>query len=359
MQTVMISGALFFVMILLLLVVYDSNPTVQRIVGKFWPFRMTPAKQGHKEAPMNNNEDHPAAPPATPGSPTQASRWRRRLFPFPRRHRESHGSVASPSPVEKVELPPAETANIPPQAPMHKGKAEALSELQETIGNLTGRLSQAETAIEKIAHLEGEVTRVAEATEIVSQDFKDILGSLRSTIDGFESRLNAMSAQLEEVRQSAPSAQAPAARAELDEETRGRIKSLEKAVADMAETIRSLPDDVRRALSNSRKAAGEAEELGKRLEIISSNLQMTLGYGIKKAFRCDSCGSQGFVASRVVCSKCGTASWWGWWPVNEETAENDADETIAGMDDFGVTLESEQGSAIPENIEPSTQTGEQ
>lgn len=350
MQTVMISGALFFVMILLLLVVYDSNPTVRRIAGRLWPFHTPPSTPGRKEAPMDN-EDKAAPSPEPTRTGTGLGRRPGRFPPFAilRWRKRKPESVCPPGLPQNA----AATARLDstPEPPARKSPSQALSELQEIVGSLTGRLSQTEAAMEKIARLEGEVAKVAEATEIVSQDLKDILGSLRSTIDGFEKRLNEMSAQIEAVRQSAP-----AAATVPDEQTRDRLKSLEKAVGDMADTLRSLPDDVRRALSSSRKAAGEAEELGKRLEIISSNLQMTLGYGIKKAFRCDSCGSQGFVASRVVCSKCGTASWWGWWPVNEEIAENDADETVSGIDEFGGTPEADPGVSPAENTEPTAQT---
>lgn len=353
MQTVMISGALFFVMILLLLVVYDSNPTVRRIAGRLWPFRTPPSKPRRQETPMDNKDSTAPSPELIRAGTGPRHRLGRfppfRLFP-----RRSHRPETVPHPGLTESAAPASKMVDASEPPTRKSPWEALAELQGAIGSLTGRLSQAETAVEKIAHLEGEVSKVAEATEIVSQDFKDILGSLRSTIDAFEKRLNEMSAQIEAVQQSTPTG--PAAAAGPDEETRGRIRSLEKAIGDMADTLRPLPDDVRRALSGSRKAAGEAEELGKRLEIISSNLQMTLGYGIKKAFRCDSCGSQGFVASRVVCSKCGTASWWGWWPTNEEIAENDADETASGIDEFGGNLEADPGASLPENTEPTAQT---
>ena len=57
------------------------------------------------------------------------------------------------------------------------------------------------------------------------------------------------------------------------------------------------------------------------MESISTELKRTLGYGIQKTFKCDSCGSEGFVASQVICSKCGTGSMWGWWPTDEEAAE--------------------------------------
>ncbi len=360
MQTVMISGALFFVMILLLLVVYDSNPTVRRLAGKLWPFHGPRPKQERKEPSMNHETD-PAVPsrePKAAAAPVRRKRGLWRFFPFRFPRRGSPGPIPSRATAEQSEPPPARAENTA-EPPPRKSKAEALTALEDAISNLTGRLSQAETAIEKIAHLETEVAKVAEATEIVSQDFKDILGSLRSTIDGLESRLNEMGSQIQEVKGSvgAP-ANAPAAGGP-DEETRGRIKALEKAVADMADTVRSLPDDVRRALTNSRKAAGEAEEIGKRLEVISSNLQMTLGYGIKKAFRCDSCGSQGFVASRVVCSKCGTPSWWGWWPVTEESPESDSEESPETPDELENALQNDAGGDPLENIEPLTQIEDQ
>jgi len=335
MQTVVISGALFFVMILLLLVVYDSNPTVQKMVGRLRPSRAHQASEGQEEVPVSNQEEPITAPSDNPTplpdeNPKEGSRRRLWAIRNPLRRAKTPEYKAFPS------EPALEGIGKAPDQP--KGETEAhpasmaAQALENTVNGLAGRVAQTETAIEKITHLEGEVAKVAEATEIVSQDFKDILGSVRSSIDGLESRLNQMGSQIQEIKETAGSA--PRAetqeKAEVDEETKNKIRRLERAVADITDALKSLPEDVRHALANSREATNLSRETGNRLEVISTNLQSTLGYGIKKTFRCDSCGSQGFVASQVVCSKCGTAGWWGWWPPKEEAAhiENESDESV-------------------------------
>jgi len=36
--------------------------------------------------------------------------------------------------------------------------------------------------------------------------------------------------------------------------------------------------------------------------------------GVKHEMICNGCGSEGHVAVRIKCTKCGREMWWGWWP---------------------------------------------
>ncbi len=47
---------------------------------------------------------------------------------------------------------------------------------------------------------------------------------------------------------------------------------------------------------------------------VMKGLKGTPGYDIRNDFSCVSCGSDGFIAMPMRCTKCGEEGWWGWWP---------------------------------------------
>jgi len=55
------------------------------------------------------------------------------------------------------------------------------------------------------------------------------------------------------------------------------------------------------------------EALGAELEDIETRINSTPALGLKHHFKCD-CGSSGYVALRIKCTKCGRETWWGWHP---------------------------------------------
>ncbi len=55
-------------------------------------------------------------------------------------------------------------------------------------------------------------------------------------------------------------------------------------------------------------------ELSEEVKSISAKLRCTLAYDVYHSFKCDSCSSQGLVATVLRCTKCGHESWRGWWP---------------------------------------------
>lgn len=141
-----------------------------------------------------------------------------------------------------------------------------------------------EAALERVSRLEEGMAKVSEDTQGISEDMKDVVGALRISIDGLTSRLD----------------------------------QVDGAMAEIHLTVGPLPQNVQ-------DATDKIEEVSNRLEAVSSDLQRTLGYAIQKVFKCESCGSEGLVASQVLCSKCGKESWWGWWPTNEDRVENDVE----------------------------------
>ena len=53
------------------------------------------------------------------------------------------------------------------------------------------------------------------------------------------------------------------------------------------------------------------------LEAITSNLGSSIGYRAKEVFKCNSCQSEGRVAS-IFSTQCGQDRWVGWWPPGKQ-----------------------------------------
>jgi len=56
------------------------------------------------------------------------------------------------------------------------------------------------------------------------------------------------------------------------------------------------------------------EAISTDLEDIEVRLNSTPDVGLRGRFKCDNCGSEGLVAIYIKCTKCGTATWLGWFP---------------------------------------------
>lgn len=375
METSIVSAALFIVMIMLLLVVYDSNATMQAFVGKMRKSREKDAGESHQEVTMEKEQiagmidqqvsgmevqqsaglevPQPIAIEAqqtqpqqpvmaggqqeladgyqqmsitapsdalgqTSNNPVGAKEWYmsavRKLFRKGNKKKaKSENSVESP-----VQIETAQQESISP----------VINNMQDAIADLTYRVLQAEAAMGKIGQIEGDVIKTGEETEMVAEEMRDILGTIRISIDGIDGRINQVSSEVQQLQESKvnepeipPTMPADVA---VDEETRQKIKRLQEAVADMTDTIEALPEEIRTALTNSHSAITASQGNSERLDIIWDNLQSTPGFGARKTFRCESCGTHGYIASQVSCSKCGTSSWFGWWPPYEEMQETDA-----------------------------------
>jgi len=54
-----------------------------------------------------------------------------------------------------------------------------------------------------------------------------------------------------------------------------------------------------------------------RIDDVESKASESPLYGAKYRTICNTCGSKGFIAAAVKCTKCGHETWWGWWPKKE------------------------------------------
>ena len=86
-----------------------------------------------------------------------------------------------------------------------------------------------------------------------------------------------------------------------------RLSQKEESVADV-----SLP--VQRLSQRLDAMVKDLQKVDSRVGGVLRGVEGTPGYGIRNDFTCESCGSHGFIALPVRCTKCGGGGWWGWWP---------------------------------------------
>jgi hypothetical protein len=67
-------------------------------------------------------------------------------------------------------------------------------------------------------------------------------------------------------------------------------------------------------MANRQLQLAQSQTVNTQLKTITQGLRNTLGYDIKKNFRCDSCGADSAVALKIRCTHCEKENWWGWWP---------------------------------------------
>jgi hypothetical protein len=101
--------------------------------------------------------------------------------------------------------------------------------------------------------------------------------------------------------QSAPAASQPNGSGLAD--VVQRLSKLEAAVSKMGQEG-----------GGGQALAQELKTLSARVEEILQHLPNTLGYGLRSTFQCSSCGTQGLVAARILCTQCNTDTYAGWWP---------------------------------------------
>ncbi len=67
-------------------------------------------------------------------------------------------------------------------------------------------------------------------------------------------------------------------------------------------------------MANRQLQLAQSQTVNTQLKTITQGLRNTLGYDVKKNFRCDACGADGAVALKIRCTHCEKENWWGWWP---------------------------------------------
>ena len=90
------------------------------------------------------------------------------------------------------------------------------------------------------------------------------------------------------------------------------VQRVEKLEAALAQLGWSGTDPLLKATVDG--LAQQLQALSAQVNEILQHLPNTLGYDARATFQCGSCGTHGYVASRVVCTHCGTDTYVGWWP---------------------------------------------
>jgi len=84
------------------------------------------------------------------------------------------------------------------------------------------------------------------------------------------------------------------------------------ASSDMTQVLQKL-ESLESKIQQLESRVEALEALGAELENIETRINGTPALGLKHHFRCD-CGSSGFVALRIKCTKCSKETWCGWFP---------------------------------------------
>ncbi len=240
----------------------------------------------------------------------------------------------------------------PPTAtrPVTPALEETLASVQAAMSRLDVRLGKAEKAFggfeRQINAVEASLVAERQARDeqakaigemkAAGEDFpvevlKGRLAELAERLEKSEEVLSALEAQLAET------ATALAADREAREEQARQMLGIQAAVeglgqpadhapeAGLAERLAAMEAKAEE-LEAYRQAFEEALIEGREqhvaqwrtvnthLKAITGGLKNTLGYNLKKNFKCDSCGAEGVVALKVRCTQCEKENWWGWWP---------------------------------------------
>ena len=142
------------------------------------------------------------------------------------------------------------------------------SSVEETVSNLTEHMTAVEGAIGGFEQLKEEQSKTISQIWATMEELRDTLPGLTERLAGVENSL-------------------------------GRFEQYGEAMGA--------------ALVASRQFNAERSKvIVSQIRDITRGLQNTLGYNIKRNFKCQSCSANGSVAIHVKCTECGKENWWGW-----------------------------------------------
>ena len=142
------------------------------------------------------------------------------------------------------------------------------SSVEETVSNLTEHMTAVEGAIGGFEQLKEEQSKTISQIWATMEELRDTLPGLTERLAGVENSL-------------------------------GKFEQYGEAMGA--------------ALVASRQFNAERSKvIVSQIRDITRGLQNTLGYNIKRNFKCQSCSANGSVAIHVKCTECGKENWWGW-----------------------------------------------
>ncbi len=163
---------------------------------------------------------------------------------------------------------------------------------------------------------EGLKARLTDLTERLEKS-EQVLGGLERQLSDVLAALAAdREAREEQARQVGEMKMAVDGFSEHSEQ--GQLTGLTERVATVEANTEKF-EQYRKAfetalMANRQLQLAQSQTVNTQLKTITQGLRNTLGYDIKKNFRCDSCGAEGAVALKIRCTQCEKENWWGWWP---------------------------------------------
>ena len=256
-------------------------------------------------------------------------------------------TVTMPKPSKAIGASPEPPA---PMRPLTAALDDSLASIQAAVVRLDERLAKTERAFggfekqinavetslvaerqarDEQAKVIGEIKAASdeaqgEALRAKLAELTERLEKSEQVLSGFEKQMNDVLASLAADREARDE------QARLLTEMKTMVENLSEHsgqpdVAGLTERMASVEansekfEQYRKAfetalMANRQLQLAQSQTVNTQLKTITQGLRNTLGYDIKKNFRCDSCGADGAVALKIRCTHCEKENWWGWWP---------------------------------------------
>ena len=180
-------------------------------------------------------------------------------------------------------------------------QAKVIGEMKAITDDTQGEASRA-----KIAELIERLEKSEQALSELERQMNDALAALAADRESREEQAQMVS----EMKTMVEGLGDHSSHAELSGLTE-RLANLE-TTAEKFEQYRKAFETA--LMANRQLQLAQSQAVNTQLKTITQGLRNTLGYDIKKNFKCDSCGADGAVALRIRCTHCEKENWWGWWP---------------------------------------------
>jgi hypothetical protein len=213
---------------------------------------------------------------------------------------------------------------------------ERLAKTERAFGGFEKQLNSVETSLLAERQARDEQAKVIGEMKAASDDAQgeslraklteltERLGKSEQVLSGFEKQMNDMLASL------AADREAREEQARLLSEMKTMVEGLGEHsdhgdLAGLTERLANVEgnsdkfEQYRKAfetalMANRQLQLAQSQTVNTQLKTITQGLRNTLGYDVKKNFRCDACGADGAVALKIRCTHCEKENWWGWWP---------------------------------------------
>jgi hypothetical protein len=213
---------------------------------------------------------------------------------------------------------------------------ERLVKTERSFGGFEKQINAVETSLvaerqarDEQAKVIGEIKAISDDTqgEAIRAKLAELTERLEKSeqvSSGFEKQLNEVLASLAADRESREEQARLMTEMKTmmeglgDQSARSDLAGLNERLANV-ETTTDKFEQYRKAfetalMANRQLQLAQSQTVNTQLKTITQGLRNTLGYDVKKNFKCDSCGADGAVALRIRCTHCEKENWWGWWP---------------------------------------------